>query len=529
MTAKSTFLMRAACGWALLASVLLCVLPCAHAQSSTRTISLPNQDYSESTADLSVKVLGGYARILRSWSYGKWYLNDRWSDLVLMPDPVGGVLAIARAERIYSRTNDIYSLDSNNRIRPRTDAQGKTVGWQWFDQTGNTIDYDQEGRILGYANPAGVRVNMVRDEQGRLAGVKDHLGRQVLTITYNSQGLPAQVGDSGGHSVTYQWTGNAAALGASCNGAIGLALLTQVTDSTGGIWKYTYTASGYLQTRVDPAGGQIALTYLTQPKRTVYTGNGGVYSTRIEQPQAARVLSFKNETAGVTNYTISYNAIKQQYLVGIQWPNGASQSIVYDNQGRSQQNSLNGMTLTQLEHTSATQDKITDARGGLTFIDYDSADTRRPVRTIYPDGSFESTQYDGNGRKTQYTSALGIVSAWSYDAKGNRTSSAHQGSPWNYNADNQLTEYPKTTPFSSAPALDTSVSYTAQGHTARETNSQSEQDYGYNAAERLTSYSSTQAGADTPSVEATYMGFHAGTAEISVTPIPALPRARPGR
>lgn len=42
------------------------------------------------------------------------------------------------------------------------------------------------------------------------------------------------------------------------------------------------------------------------------------------------------------------------------------------------------------------------------------------------------------------------------------------------------------------PTLDTQVSYTEQGHTSKEINSETTKDYGYNTAERLISYSSAQ-------------------------------------
>jgi hypothetical protein len=42
----------------LLFGALLCILPAAQAQSSMRSICLFNQDYTQSTADLIVKVLG---------------------------------------------------------------------------------------------------------------------------------------------------------------------------------------------------------------------------------------------------------------------------------------------------------------------------------------------------------------------------------------------------------------------------------------------------------------------------------------
>ncbi|MEN5182175.1 RHS repeat domain-containing protein [Comamonas testosteroni] len=54
-----------------------------------------------------------------------------------------------------------------------------------------------------------------------------------------------------------------------------------------------------------------------------------------------------------------------------------------------------------------------------------------------------------------------------------------------------MVRYPDKTPFSQNPAVDTQVSYTAQGHTQKETNSQGTKTYSYNAAERLVKYEST--------------------------------------
>ena len=93
---------------------------------------------------------------------------------------------------------------------------------------------------------------------------------------------------------------------------------------------------------------------------------------------------------------------------------------------------------------------------------------------------------------------------YDYDAVHNRTSSGHQPGTWSYNGDNQLTQYPRTTPFSQAAPIDTTVSYTPQGHTSKETSAQWEKSYQYNAAERLTRYQTTNQGQGSPSLEASY-------------------------
>lgn len=137
-----------------------------------------------------------------------------------------------------------------------------------------------------------------------------------------------------------------------------------------------------------------------------------------------------------------------------------------------------------------------DAAGNITQIDGDIG------RTQYG--------YDQIDRLTQASpdQALQVrglpTEQYNYDPVGNRTSSAHQPGAWTYNQDNQLTRYPRTTPFSAAAPIDTQVSYTPQGHTQKETSGEGAKSYTYNAAERLIKYANTLKDQASPSVEASY-------------------------
>ncbi|ARU03923.1 hypothetical protein CCO03_03825 [Comamonas serinivorans] len=408
------------------------------AQSATRQISLPNQDYTESTQDLVVKVMGGYVNINRTWTYGKWYLNDAWADLVLVPDPMGGVLAVGRADRVYSKASgvggSVYTFDENNFIK----ATG--AGWQWYDRAGNTIDYNASGKMLGYADRNGVKVTMVRDANGRLVGIKDHFDRQVITIENDAAGFPKKVSDYSGRSVQYEWQSQVDVRGGGLKG-----LLTKVTDVRGNPWTYTYT-NGYIETRTDPEGGQIKLTYMSFPNDNagmtgtlatagssrgsegsskdtgVSAGSGAIPSvgtTKVTQPKTARVASFKDEVGSTTNYRIDYNRVKREYMVSMQLPGGANQVIRYDSGGRILQNTLGELDLT-IDKIDANTERSKDARGLITTTVYNAA--RLPLKVIYPDGASETTTYDPIfNQKTSFTNALGVLSTWAYDGKGNIT------------------------------------------------------------------------------------------------------------
>jgi len=77
--AQPPFLLRSA--WLPLLARLLCCLPAAQAQPVTQSASLPNQEYTESRVDLQVKVLGGFVKINRTWTSGRWWLNSAWANI----------------------------------------------------------------------------------------------------------------------------------------------------------------------------------------------------------------------------------------------------------------------------------------------------------------------------------------------------------------------------------------------------------------------------------------------------------------
>ena len=79
--------------------------------------------------------------------------------------------------------------------------------------------------------------------------------------------------------------------------------------------------------------------------------------------------------------------------------------------------------------------------------------------------------------------------AYSYDAAGNRLSSAHQAGAWTYNQANQLLQYPRAldenAPAQQSQTEQVSASYNALGHLIKETGAGWERNWRYNAAGRL--------------------------------------------
>ena len=225
------------------------------AGSSEPRIRWINGEYQETHTDLSVKVLGGPLEIQRTWSQGRWWLNPAWAPLNFELDPLGkAAKVIERAGTLYERggQSDLYIATSKGNapvyIKAVLNASGQVQGWQWYDRQGNTIDYDREGRIQGYANANEVRVSFAYDSANS-ARILDHNGATIYTVTM-AGGLITKIEDLAGRSVSYQWTDQRPNQ-----------RLSQVTDVLGAIWKYEYDGNGQITRRTDPLGAQTSAQY----------------------------------------------------------------------------------------------------------------------------------------------------------------------------------------------------------------------------------------------------------------------------
>ena len=397
-------------------------------------ISQPNQEYTETKVDLSVKTLAGLVRIQRTWVAGQWYINPAWANLRLLPDPMGGVLAVERAGSMYERTGSqagsqaagqavgiaeggtasqgsIYRFDSDNLI------QKTATGWRWYDRLGNTVDYNSSGVIQSYSNPYGAKIGFVRSAAGNLIALTDPLDRTIYTFDYDSQGRISRITDIAGASVQYQWQDPG--------------VLAQVTDGEGQVWRYQYDSRQQITQRTNPEGASLHITYATAPGEMPYTagfagtGTGAATtgqslpssgSTSSPKPRNARVATYQDENGARWVYRIDFNRVSQQYLVSIQRPDGTPSQYRYSKEGWLLEYVADGQVQTQRQMDSTTQHRTLDARGLTTTINYDTH--FRPLQTIQPDGSKEAWQYDSQGRLVRYTNLEGTVTTWRYDAKG---------------------------------------------------------------------------------------------------------------
>jgi RHS repeat-associated protein len=240
--------------------------------------------------------------------------------------------------------------------------------------------------------------------------------------------------------------------------------------------------------------------------------------TRDPQGRTSQsAITYGKVDGGSFSFTIGQSFNEDDQPQSHTWPDGSQQTYSYAN-GRLSKITLPNQSEISYQNYIWNAPTQIQTPGAVKSIGYDAL--QRPTSIEVKNQSAQilasrNFQYDPVGNITQIKSdlgqtdyaydlldrltqarpddallALGLpLEQYSYDPVGNRTSSAHQPGAWRYNADNQLTQYPRLTPFSaSVTPADTQVSYTPQGHTASETDSQGNKSYTYNAAERLVKY-----------------------------------------
>ncbi|ABX38139.1 YD repeat protein [Delftia acidovorans SPH-1] len=384
-------------------------------------IKWPNGEYREVNTDLQVKVLGGSIDIARTWTLGRWWLNPAWAPLDFELDPLGrDAKTIQRAGTLYERSGQSGLFIAKDRVNAPTfirqvNRPGQD-GWQWYDRRGNTIDYDAQGRIQGYTDFNGIQVRFSYDSASSIR-ILDHHGQLALRLNL-ADGIVTSIEDRSGNIVRYTWAGSGITR-----------RLTEVLDTRGNRWTYTYDGNGQLTSRTDPLGGKITAQYSASapaPAAQFTLGNLGITldptgtsgTTRKLQTNwgGGRVGSF-SDRQGTTTGSVQYLRESRKFIATLTDPRGNRLVVHYDKDGLESGRTLNDKTIRQRSWDGNYTDRLVDERGNTrtTYWDYN----RRPLRIRHADGSEESYTYDPvHGETTSHTNELGIVTAWRHDSKG---------------------------------------------------------------------------------------------------------------
>lgn len=438
--------------------------------------------------DLQVQALGGPIRMLRSWKNGQWVWNERWEDLKILgavdpSAPLGAAdplnadrpYAVVRSGQSYLRASSTVQgqdVTFNNLPKRRLTAlQRGLAGYRWEDVQGNRVDYDALGRVTGYQSRNGVQVSLVRDDRGRVVGIKDHHGDELLTLSYTGDNLSA-IRDYSGREVKYEYTGDR---------------LSAVVDVLGQRWEYHYDGNG-LAGYTDPLGQRT--TYVLGQKDSVQ---------EVRQPDGRWI-----------KYNYGYDQNSEQFHVRQVDQSGLVKERWYDRLGQLVRQAENGeMLFTQqslLSDRSSDVSKVAeayrltgrslavtreisqrqgrtaspyvaqiveqDAQGNRTTTEYNQYD--QVIRVQYADGSEVRRSYDPQTNQvSNETNERGIKTQYRYDGKGNlieQTEAAGTAeastTTYVYNALGQLTE--QSSPASGeTPAATWQYQYDAKGNRSK--------------------------------------------------------------
>lgn len=178
---------------------------------------------------------------------------------------------------------------------------------------GMSLDYDANRRLSRVAGDDGARVDIARDEAGRIVGVSDDAGRSVA-YRYGHDGLLVSVIDLGGQLWQYEYTDDqrlAAALapGAALDFALGWnpagRVETALTDGVERRYRYGDTDAalpGMSLTRItDDAGRVLTLGHDSEGVTTYAGGPSGVVS-RLTLDERRRVVGLDVDDTNVAWY-----------------------------------------------------------------------------------------------------------------------------------------------------------------------------------------------------------------------------------
>ena len=366
------------------------------------------------------------------------YVYDNLGRVTQTIDPLGG--------------STQSSYDSFGRVLSSTDADGNTTTYSYNDSTLTETTTDPNGNVTttvdnregqqSSVTAAGNTTTYTYDANGNLKTVSDDLG-QLESITYDAAGRKLTDTDALGTTTTYTYdNANRISTQTVDSAAGGLNLVTsyiydgegrvtQLTEPNGRVTTTQYDGAGnVLKVTVDPSGLNLVTSYTYDLLGNVLTETQGAGSANplitqyVYDDLGRKIEQIVDPTAlgGKLNRTTQYFYDADGNLTREINASRSSTWYVYDTDDR-------------LQYTI-------DALGGVSGNQYDAdgrvISTRRYATPISTSGlgnvvqnisvtadpgvdNWQQTIYDGDGNAIYTINAVGGVTHYEYDARGDVT------------------------------------------------------------------------------------------------------------
>ncbi len=408
---------------------------------------------------------------------------DRTKGVLAVRDPNGNQLTFGPNGITHSSGKSVaFVRDAQGRITQVTDPNGHTQTYEYdvrgdlvrhtdavgvarykYDKSHGLIDivdpaghhatrneYDDTGRLKATIDAEGHRIEYTHDAGASQEIIKDRLGH-LTVLTYDADGNILSKTDALSHVTTYSYDarGNLLTetdpLGRTATKTYDADhnVLTS-TDFDGNLTVYTYNARQQLLTTTDSEG---------RTTTNVYDGNGNLTDT-IDPEGGLTHHTYDSSgnrltTTDPLSHTTTYGYDGFGHRTSAESPLGFVTTYGYDANGqRTSETDAKGTTLYSFDGAGRVL-TATDKRAGVTTFTYDLLGVGRKlatsldagggttqyaydargnlIATTLPDGSFDATTYDPEGRVLTSTDRDGRTTSFEYDALGRETKVTHPG------------------------------------------------------------------------------------------------------
>jgi RHS repeat-associated protein len=379
------------------------------------------------------------------------YAYDAKGDLVSVTDRVGSTTRLEYNDTFAHYLDEVIDplgrsgvkseYDAQGRLKRMLDVNGEAVELVYdpansqqtvkdvlgnpttyvYDARGNVVTkvdalggitqrtYDQNNNLLSITNAEGEITTYTYDEKGNKLTETDALDNTSFSA-YNSFGKALSITDAQGKTTTFSYDskGNQTSIGIGNtiikNNLNGRGRVNEIVGADGSKTAFFYNNLGQVTEQIDTLGNKTEFGYdaagnlLTETKFVTVNGILQPFTTQWTYDQENRVTSTTDAAGQTTQY--------------------------------------------QLDKLGNITESV-DPLGRRTQYQYN--DKGLLTKTLYADGTFETTAYDPSGRESAKTNRLGFTTQFIYDALGRLTQTILPDSTPNNLADNARvsTEYDK--------------------------------------------------------------------------------------
>jgi large repetitive protein len=327
-------------------------------------VNLFTRQYQDDIVDMSVKTVGGFIKLYRVHTDGKWQLEHDLHRLDIGKIQTGQIM---KAGLTYKQGSDGLFHYKTFTITHTGDQ------FRWEDKTGDYILYDKTGRLMEAGSRLGTLARYTYQGE-KLITISDRMGTPVYHFTYEGQVI--KVNDTHDRQVTYTWDKTK--------------LLT-VTDVLGHTTRYSYSPEDRLIAKSDETGRKFFITY--HP-------DGAVQSV-LSRDGGGHYFSFKHREGDFyAKVTTTMGQVKEYW---------------YDADGETDRIRVNGQKIKE-ESRSPGKATTTDELGNQIIKTYDDRDNL--LSEEFVDGTTVTSSYDSKNNLISTINELGIESRFSYNEKG---------------------------------------------------------------------------------------------------------------